>query len=295
VYKSSPRPRSHHRRWTEKPLSAASCPRHRWVIAAACLALAPLTIAFRANAADPPPPEQKTKIIDGLKVPEWWPDEQPLPREKSNCVKCHVSAGRELSLAVIDFTHSIHDKNKQSCYDCHGGNTENDVLAHDDRFGFIGTKLSAHQARCAECHKDQAAQLAKGPHAWDFSTRINTDYPLCIDCHGHHDVANPPADFKLMNVCLDCHEDLDTKYKPYADIVKENDLLWVAVQKVRNLDIEAPNPIPRPLRRPLADLSKATMPLIHGLPKISDQQARDLNAQSTKMRAQLDEWAKTAN
>lgn len=264
-------------------------------IMTALASVAAFNVTTVAEGAEPPPIEEKTKLKDGIQVPEWWPDEQSLPREKSNCVKCHVTAGRELSLAVADFTHSIHDKKKLSCYDCHGGNTENDDLAHDEEFEFIGTKLSTHLAKCAKCHEDQAAVLAKGLHAWDFSKRINTNFPMCIDCHGNHDVSNPTSDFKLMNVCLDCHEDMATKYKTYTSIVKENDLLWASLQKVRMLDIEAPNPMPRPFRRRLTQLSKKTMKFIHRLPKISGPQAQELLEKSASIRAELDKWFKDAN
>jgi hypothetical protein len=107
----------------------------------------------------------------------------PLPVEKTNCVRCHLTAGRELTVPVYQFARSVHDRAKMSCNDCHGGNTADDATAHEHEFGFIGTKLSAHIGACADCHMEEADLVQKGAHFWDVTKRINRDYPLCIDCH----------------------------------------------------------------------------------------------------------------
>ena len=35
--------------------------------------------------------------------PKSWPAEQPLPLVRSNCAACHLTAGRELTAAVVNF------------------------------------------------------------------------------------------------------------------------------------------------------------------------------------------------
>ena len=62
--------------------------------------------------------------------------------------------------------------------------------------------------------------LAAGPHDWDFSKKINTEYPMCFDCHGNHDIGNPPADFKLAAMCGDCHDKLDKQFPNIAAVVE---------------------------------------------------------------------------
>ena len=131
---------------------------------------------------------QPTTTDAKVKLPSWWKAGDPVPHVKSNCVRCHLTAGRELTAPVQDFARSVHDLQGMTCSDCHGGNREKDSEAHEEEFGFIGTKLSAHMAGCAECHAEQAEQVKSGPHYWDFSKKINLAYPVCIDCHGHHDV-----------------------------------------------------------------------------------------------------------
>ena len=61
-----------------------------------------------------------------LKLPDWWKAEDPLPFAKTNCVRCHLNAGRELTLPLRDFARSVHDRARMSCNDCHGGNIKDD-------------------------------------------------------------------------------------------------------------------------------------------------------------------------
>ncbi len=44
-----------------------------------------------------------------LKLPEWWPAGDPLPIAKTNCVRCHLTAGRELTVPLREFARSVHD------------------------------------------------------------------------------------------------------------------------------------------------------------------------------------------
>ena len=137
-----------------------------------------------------------------LKLPAWWKAGDPLPREKTNCVRCHLTAGRELTAPVRDFAQGAHDYASLSCNDCHGGDTEHDATAHEHDKGFIGTKLTHHIAGCTECHGHEATAFRKSKHYWDLKKSINKDYPMCVDCHGNHDVGRPPADFALAGRVL---------------------------------------------------------------------------------------------
>jgi formate-dependent nitrite reductase cytochrome c552 subunit len=229
-----------------------------------------------------------------LVAPKNWPDGLPLPDVASNCVACHLTAGRELTAAVEHFVRSVHDLQGLTCYDCHGGNRENDARAHEEAFGFIGTKLSAHLKVCSECHTEEADRLAAGHHHWDFSKRVNTQYPTCVDCHGNHDIGNPPADFKLADMCLDCHHKLDKDYPNIASVVAHGDQLAGTVREVRKKTIRQPNPVPDPFRDDLASLRTDTMQAIHGSKEISPEKARDLTDRADKIRTGLEKWLKSA-
>lgn len=231
--------------------------------------------------------DEKAPLI----LPEGWPEGHPVPEVKSNCVRCHLGAGRELTLAVAYFAHSVHDLNYLSCADCHGGNTEDDALAHDEAFGFIGTKLSAHLAHCAECHSDQAEVLDTGPHAWDWSKRINLDYPMCVDCHGNHDVGNPPADFRLKLLCTDCHEDETSELFPHlTSVIEQNDLLWQTLVKVHKKNSDAEELVPAEFQDQIQSLRTQTMQYVHESQELSAEQAQTLNDEVEQLRGALEKW-----
>ncbi len=250
---------------------------------------------FSAVAEDQPPkaaagrPEGQPAVKKLVKPPDW-PPNHPLPLIGSNCAACHLTAGRELTAAVVNFARSAHDMQEMTCYDCHGGNTVDDVKAHVEAFGFIGTKKSAHIVTCAECHSEAAEALAGGPHHWDFSTRINTEYPLCFDCHGNHDIGNVPADFKLEAMCGDCHEDMEQVFPNLLAVVQQNDRLWGTMGQVRRRRVEKANPLPEEFHDDVAGLRGETMKLVHTSKEITAEQAQELNRRVETLRGQLETW-----
>lgn len=228
-----------------------------------------------------------------LKLPEGWPEGHPLPRVRSNCMVCHLNAGRELTLAVHDFSRSTHDLQEMSCSDCHGGNTADDTTAHDSEFHFIGTKLSGLLAKCSECHDEPAKQLAEGPHHWDFQKRINTKYPMCLDCHGNHDVGNPPDDFALKSVCQDCHDDFDQAFPGYASVMDQNDRLWQTLGTIRREG--AAESLPKEIGDEIGRVRHRTMHLIHSVQPLDEAQAQALNAEAESLRGKLEKWLAEAD
>jgi hypothetical protein len=257
------------------------------LITAACVSRAAEDKAVTNGASSKPAPRKLVR-------PENWPAGHPLPTVASNCAACHLTAGRELTDAVKHFVRSVHDLNGLTCYDCHGGNREDDARAHEEEFGFIGTKISAHLKVCGECHIDEADRLAAGPHHWDFSKRVNTQYPTCVDCHGNHDVGNPPADFKLTDMCLDCHHKLDKEYPQLASVVAQVDSLADVMRSVQKKNIDLANPVPQPFRKDLASLRTSTMEAVHASKEISADEARALNERSDKIRKNLEAWLQSA-
>jgi hypothetical protein len=249
--------------------------------------------AYLSAAEDPLPAKGRPEgepAVKKLEKPKNWPQDHPLPLIGSNCAACHLTAGRELTAAVTNFVRSVHDLGEMTCYDCHGGNTRDDVKAHDEQFGFIGTKKSAHIKNCSDCHDAAAEVLAAGPHGWDFSKKINTDYPLCFDCHGNHDIGNPPADFKLTAMCADCHDKLDKQFPNIAAVVKENDRLWDVMRQVRKRNIARERPIPDALTADVAGLRADTMDVIHASKEVPADKAADLNKRAGALRAKLEMW-----
>lgn len=219
------------------------------------------------------PPKTIPRPKPALTLPNWWNRDDPLPRVESNCMRCHLTAGRELTAAVRDFARSAHDRQMMTCNDCHGGDTENDERAHDESSEFIGTKRSSHLQNCSECHTEESDRLSRGPHAWDFSKRINTKYPHCIDCHGNHDVGNPPDDFRLVNVCKDCHQKFTTENSAYARVVTESDRLGATLHRVRTELAKRGESPGGPLRDEIAAVRYQTMRVMHLAGPLTDDQA----------------------
>jgi hypothetical protein len=263
---------------------------------AVCLFLAPKQ-AFRCLARVAPlPADDKAKPAapgeQPLKLPAWWKKGDPLPLEKSNCVRCHLNAGRELTDAVRDFARSVHDLNRLTCYNCHGGDSKNDVSAHEPEHGFIGTKMSAHMTKCVGCHTRETLGFKKGKHYWDMTKGINRGYPACIDCHGNHDIGNPPAAFSLNNVCTDCHKQLDKELPQAAAVVAANDQLWKTLRQVYAKNKDAADPVPEEFRRERERVRSLTSRLIHRAGPITPQEAQEATQRTEKLRDQLDAWLK---
>src|SRR5262245_48530288 len=168
-----------------------------------------------------------------LKLPEWWKATEPLPIEKTNCVRCHLTAGRELTAPLRDFARSIHDFAKLSCNDCHGGDTKNDATAHESAHGFIGTKLSAHMAACTACHERATLGFRKGKHFWDLTKSINGKYPAYLDSNDNHDIGRPSDECALARRRTDCHTDVAKHIPEVSALVTESDALWKTLRKVQ--------------------------------------------------------------
>ena len=239
------------------------------------------------------PKKQPSADNAPLKLPAGWRPEDPLPFVKSNCVRCHLNAGRELTVPLRDFARSAHDLVHLSCNDCHGGDTEHDATAHESEHGFIGTKMSAHIAACASCHTTESRQFAKSKHYWDLSKRINKDYPVCVDCHGNHDVGRPPADFALNTVCTDCHKKFDKDFPNAAAVVAENDRLWKVLRQVQAKNKDSAQAVPEQFAREVGKVRAATAKLMHTATAVTPEEATALNERVHKLSDSLEEWLKT--
>ncbi|MBY0587726.1 cytochrome c3 family protein [bacterium] len=210
------------------------------------------------------------------------PSDKPVPQEQTNCVRCHLTAGRELTEAVHTFAHSVHDISAGvTCHDCHGGNTMDDAKAHTAEFDFIGTKMSAHLAKCQSCHEDQHKELASGPHAWDQQKKLNIRYPLCVDCHGNHDIGNPPAEFSLSLVCTECHRGFKTKFESLAMLTDAEDDMWNAIIQWRSGQKDPKVRVPADLEEAVADIRRSTSSLVH---KSTPPKAEDITPLVEKMK-----------
>jgi predicted CXXCH cytochrome family protein len=162
-----------------------------------------------------------------------------------DCLSCHSKEmtgkfenGDTVSLMFDEAAHadSVHVKSGLGCRACHekqtnypheGSSTESCNICHWQMAGAAeapalvfnvpmqdarSLTLSATEA-CAKCHKQKSLEVADSAH-----TRImaqgNRFAPVCVDCHGSHDVTSPNEPrTKIPQICSKCHLSVYTTYE----------------------------------------------------------------------------------
>lgn len=155
--------------------------------------------------------------------------DQPRQKISTTCQKCHS--------AVYDqYITSVHGKaladssnpDVPVCTDCHGTHTQESP--ETVTFRLNSPKL------CAKCHADEALMRKYGISTQVFSTYVSdfhgttvqmfekqspdqpTNKPVCIDCHGVHDIKQvTSADTtvvkqNLLGTCQKCHPDATANF-----------------------------------------------------------------------------------
>ncbi|MHC4547640.1 MAG: cytochrome b/b6 domain-containing protein [Planctomycetota bacterium] len=143
----------------------------------------------------------------------------------AQCLKCHADrakllaarkdASRPLEALLIDrarYDRSVHAS--RGCGECH---FDYDEHPHGK---------DAETARCADCHEDQATELAASVHG--RAREGKEKLPVgCGACHGVHDVLKPTdrdAQLHPLNVyrvCGQCHFDVDPAQATVKELLKE--------------------------------------------------------------------------
>lgn len=149
------------------------------------------------------------------------PDATPATRAAQNetCLACHgdrdlsleLPSGETRSLFVdlATFTASIHG-DTLSCVDCHTDMTE---VPHPARPLKTRRDFSlAYNEQCKRCHFANFTRSMDGVHAAALA-RGDTTAPLCVDCHGSHDItpATRPRS-RISRTCGRCHEGVSRVY-----------------------------------------------------------------------------------
>jgi cytochrome c3-like protein len=145
------------------------------------------------------------------------PAQETAAEEVETCLSCHADA--QLSVTFKDggtrpllvdgqvFSRSVHG-GKLRCTDCHPGMGE---VPHPER-AFRDAKAfqAAFRDACQRCHVDKYTKLADGVH---YRRLPRGDAPVCVDCHGAHDVARPGEPrTRVSETCSNCHSDVGEAY-----------------------------------------------------------------------------------
>ena len=223
--------------------------------------------------------------------PDNWPKGHPLPLEASNCATCHLTAGRELTAAVINFTRSVHDLQHMSCSDCHGGNTENDVAR-------TRKSLASLAPRRALTSSIAASATTRRPKCWPRVRTPGTSRRRSIPSFRCASIATAITTLATLRPI--------SSWRPGVPIVtispKRSSPIWRpwwlatissggrCVRYVSSNIESTENPVPEPFRKEVDSLRHATMNAIHKSAEISPADAEKLNQRSDALRKQLDQW-----
>lgn len=129
--------------------------------------------------------------------------------QDDTCLQCHSdktlgktnAAGKEISLFVDPSLLKTSAHKSKSCAACHADITEN----HPD------DKAPVKPVDCRRCHESQSSSYDASVHGLALKAG-NDSVPVCVDCHGRHDVLSPaspasPLHFSnLARTCGNCHE-----------------------------------------------------------------------------------------
>lgn len=147
------------------------------------------------------------------------------PRLRSSCVDCHSNPrllvqNKKLYDYYQGWKVSIHEKEKVTCVDCHGGNpTASDKQAAHGEKGMSAAVPTSPISylnvpeTCAKCHREVYNHYAKSKHFKQLAAAKQEDQgPNCVTCHGsvNTTVLNVTT---VRGTCEKCHNE-DTGNKP---------------------------------------------------------------------------------
>ncbi len=167
------------------------------------------------------------------------------------CLACH--SDKEMSLSLpngetrslhVDaetFRTSVHG-DKLSCADCHPDMTE---VPHPERTFTSRRQFSlVYYEQCKRCHFSTFAKTLDSAHQAPLA-RGDVTAPLCVDCHGAHDITSPNKPrTKISQTCAKCHEGVSAVYLTSVHgqaLVQENRDVPVCTDCHRSHDVAGPH------------------------------------------------------
>jgi nitrate/TMAO reductase-like tetraheme cytochrome c subunit len=133
------------------------------------------------------------------------------PDPSAECLECHADpvdrtftngSTRTLEVHLDRLLKSVH-AGKATCVDCHPGARE--VPHPDRRFASSRQLTIAESEQCRQCHFTEYRQAREGVHG-DAVARGDLTAPVCVDCHGGHDIQRPQEPrTRVATTCGQCH------------------------------------------------------------------------------------------
>jgi predicted CXXCH cytochrome family protein len=116
------------------------------------------------------------------------------------CETCHTDIHLETANGIHGMALEAGNLDAATCVDCHG--------AHDTPIA--DEPRSRISQTCAQCHSEINEVYEMSVHGEALLEESNPDVPVCTDCHGVHDIADPTtALFRVRSpqLCATCHAD----------------------------------------------------------------------------------------
>jgi predicted CXXCH cytochrome family protein len=144
---------------------------------------------------------------------------QPKNEDIEGCLSCHsdktmavtLPSGETRGLFVDreEFTRSVHG-GKLGCTDCHADVT--DIPHASKPFKTRREFTVAYYEACKRCHFANYSKTLDSVH-YPAIARGDRMAPLCVDCHGAHNVANPSKPrSRISQTCAGCHAGVSATY-----------------------------------------------------------------------------------
>jgi hypothetical protein len=143
-------------------------------------------------------------------------DDEPEPPSDAYCLLCHedtdliweLPSGQSLSLsidpAVIEGSvHGVENpEGTLACADCHTNHRFPHVTPEVES---VREFVLERYASCRSCHEDQYLHAQDSVHG-EALREGQLDVPVCIDCHGGHDIQSPNEPRERISLtCGSCH------------------------------------------------------------------------------------------
>jgi predicted CXXCH cytochrome family protein len=157
-------------------------------------------------------------VLFALPPGSWAGDTTAAP-DADSCLGCHsnkdlelvLPSGEKRSLYVDaqNFARSVHG-GKLRCTDCH---SEISTYPHPPRsFKNLREFALAYHEICKTCHFDNYTKTLDSVH-YAILAKGNLKAPLCVDCHGAHDVTRPGIPkSRISAICSRCHHGIYDRY-----------------------------------------------------------------------------------
>jgi hypothetical protein len=143
----------------------------------------------------------------------------PRNEEIELCLSCHgdpqmsvtLPSGetRGLHVDLEKFSASVHG-GKLACTDCHSDMME---IPHPSKpFKTKREFTIAYYEACKRCHFANYSKTLDSVH-YDAIARGDRTAPVCVDCHGAHDITPPDKPrSRISMTCASCHEGVSSTY-----------------------------------------------------------------------------------